>query len=209
MERYKKIAVFILSLPLFFGACVSLKQPRNKIGFYTLEYDPPQIVGLMPLSHVIRMSRFGVAPIYNTNRIIYRDRSFKRDAYAYHKWQANPGDLVTYLLNRDMKASGLFKAVLPRGSRFSSPYILEGQVDEFFESDKDQFWEAVLSISIVFIVGNAPDMSKRVLFQKTYHAREPCKQKNPRALAEAMSRAMAEVSGKIIRDIHAHLKDRQ
>ncbi|MEE9610956.1 MAG: hypothetical protein V3W19_06870, partial [Desulfatiglandales bacterium] len=108
MERYKKIAVFILSLPLFFGACVSLKQPRNKIGFYTLEYDPPQLVGLMPLSHVIRMSRFGVAPIYNTNRIIYRDRSFKRDTYAYHKWQANPGDLVTYLLNRDMKASGLF-----------------------------------------------------------------------------------------------------
>ncbi len=34
------------------------------------------------------------------------------------------------------------------------------------------------------------------------------KQKNPRALAEAMSKAMSEISEKIIMDIYSSLKDR-
>lgn len=207
MKRYKKIPLLFLAL-LLIGSCINLKEPSKKIEYYTFEYDPSQIAGLKPLPFVIRLVRFSVAPTYNSDQIIYRDRSFRREAYVYYKWRANPGDLVTYFLSRDMKQSGLFKAVLPYDSIFPSSFAVEGSVDQFFEWDTEKSWKAVLTISITLMKENEPDISKRVLFQKTYGKREVCKKKNPRALAEAMSRAMAGVSKKIIEDIYNCLKDR-
>ena len=208
MNDYRKILLMSLCLVFFVGACVGLEQPSNKIEFYTLEYQPPQMNGLRPISPVIRIERFGVAPPYNTNRIIYRDKSFRRDAYVYHKWRISPGDLVTYSLGRDMKESGLFKAVLSPDSRIPSSHILEGTVEEFFEWDAEDHWQAILSVSIGFMSENNPDPpQERILFQKTYRSRQPCRRRNPRALAEAMSQAMADVSEQIIKDVYAHLKD--
>ena len=37
-----------------------------------------------PIAMVLRMERFTIAPTYNTNRMIFRDKSFKRNAYVYH-----------------------------------------------------------------------------------------------------------------------------
>lgn len=206
MNRYKKMS--ILLLVLLMGSCLGLKGPNKKIEFYTLEYEPPQVTGLQPLPFVIRLVRFSVAPAYNTNQMIYRDRSFRREAYVYHRWRVNPGDLVTYFLSRDMKQSGLFKAVLPYDSAFPSSFVVEGSVDQFFEWDTKKSWKAVLTASITLMAEDEPDISKRVLFQKTYGKKEVCRQKNPGALAEAMSRAMAGVSEEIIKDVYSHLKNR-
>ncbi len=195
-----KVAIVILGFCLLLCACLSLKQPREKIEFYTLEYDPPTMGGLMPVEAVIKLRPFSVAPTYNSNRIIYRSQSFERDAYVYHRWRTNPGDLVTYFLQRDIQQSGLFKAVLPQQSRSTSSYVLEGSVNEFLEWDEEKTWKAVLSISVTLMKENEPDISKRILFQKTYKATKACQERNPRALAKAMSQAMAEISAALIMD---------
>ncbi|MBW1887574.1 MAG: membrane integrity-associated transporter subunit PqiC [Deltaproteobacteria bacterium] len=206
MKLYRKIFFLFIGLSLLFCACLNLKQPRNKIEFYTLEYHPPQLGDLKPLPFVIRLERFIVAPTYDTNRIIYRDQSFKRDAYAYYKWRANPGDLITHFLNRDIRHSGLFKAVLPFDSRSAASHMLEGTVDEFFEWDTKENWKAVLSISIILMADTEPDISKRIIFQKSYRATSVCQQKHPRALAKSMSQAMEEISGQIIKNIYSYLR---
>ena len=207
MNWNKGTPLLFFSLLLLFGACLDLKQPRNKIEYYTLEYETPKIAGLKPLPIMIRMERFSVAPSYNSNQIIYRDRSFKRDAYSYHRWRANPGDLVAHNLSRDIRRSGLFKAVLPHDSRSVSSHVMEGMVDEFFEWDTEEAWKAILSVSITLMKENEPDVSKRIIFQKGYRAIEVCEQKNPMSLAGAMSRAMSVISMEIIKDIYDHLKE--
>ena len=203
-----KIYLLFLSLPILFGSCVSLKQPVNKIEYYTLEYPPPQLETLNPLPYVIRMDRFTAAPPYNTTQIIYRDQSFKRNAYVYYRWQTNPGAIVTTLLHRDIKNSGLFKAVIDSGSRFSPSYMIEGTVDEFFEWDAQNAWKAILTVSIILTEKDKIDIKNRVLFQKTYRKAEICKQKRPKALAEAMSQALSEISKEMIMDVYNSLKDR-
>lgn len=208
MNYYRKASILFLGFTLLLCACVPSNKPRSKIEFYTLEYDLPKKAALKSLPIVIRIERFSVAPMYNTTRMIYRDSSFKRSAYVLHKWRANPGNLVTYFLSRDIKQSGLFKAVLPHDSGFPSSYVLEGSVDEFFEWDSVKDWKAVLSLAITLMAYDEPDISKRVLFQKAYRVVKPCKQKTPRALAGAMSLAMKEVSGEILEDVYSHLKDR-
>jgi cholesterol transport system auxiliary component len=190
---------------LALSACLDLKQPRNKIEYYTLEYETPVAHHHPPLSQPIRVNQFTVSPIYNTHRIIYREGLYKREAYVYHKWRVNPGNLVTYLLRRDLQQSGLFKAVVSGNSRLQSAYVLEGSVDEFLEWNKKNGWEAFLSLSITLMQENEPDVSKKIRFQKTYFSAKPCRQKTPAALAEAMSLAMSEISAQIMLDIYTSI----
>jgi ABC-type uncharacterized transport system auxiliary subunit len=186
-------------------ACSSLKQPGQKIDYYTLEYEPPQVQGIATLPFVLKVERFSVSPMYNTLQIIYRDRSFRREAYPYERWRAGPGDLVTYYLSRDFKHSDLFRAVAPHESRVEPSLIMEGSVDEFFEWDSDDGWKAVLTVSTVLLSHPEPDPSKRIIFQKTFHAVKPCRKRNVASLSEAMSEAMAEVSAQVIRTTVQHL----
>lgn len=208
MDRKTKILSLSLGVALILCGCLDLKQPRSRIQYYTLEYGTPPMSGLKPIPFVVKVGRFSIAPAYNTNRIIYRDGPFKRDEYLYYKWRSNPADMITYSLSRDMKRSGLFKAVLPYDSLVPFSYTLEGSVDRFFEANLENGWDAVLGLSIILMEENEPDVSKKIVFQKTYSVKKACKQKNPAGLAAAMSRAMEEVSGKIIRDVHLSLKDR-
>ncbi|MCD6295422.1 MAG: hypothetical protein J7M20_11030 [Deltaproteobacteria bacterium] len=82
-------------------------------------------------------------------------------------------------------------------------------MDEFFEWDTPEGWDAVLGVSITLVVLQEPDVSKRILFQKSYRLTKKCKEEHPRGLAETMSLAMREVSEKIIRDVYAVLKNQQ
>jgi len=208
MDRNMKIFLFCLSVLLIIAGCIDLKQPKNKIQHYTLEYSSPSITGLKPLPVTLKIERFSVAPAYNTNRIIYGNQSFKRDEYFYYKWRSNPADLVTYFLSRDIRESGLFRAVLPQGSGFPFSYLLEGSVDELSELDETKSWNAVLSITITLMAANEPDVSKSVLFQKSYSVQKVCKHKNPQGLAQAMSLAMGEISKEVIKDIYLVVNNR-
>ena len=209
MSRTKIILILLMGLTLPLSACLDLKQPRNKIEYYSLEYDPPHMGNHPPVSQVIKVALFSISPIYNTRKIIYRDAAYKRAAYDYHKWQANPAEFVTYFLARDMQQSGLFKAVVTRKSRFPHAYVLEGTVDEFLESDLSDGWQADLSLNVFLVDEQESDVSKKIIFQKSYHISKPCREKNPRALAEAMSAAMSEASAQIIQEVYNHLADRQ
>lgn len=202
MVRYRTIPIILACLTLMLAACLGLKQPHNEISYYTLEYVMPDVAARRTLPYVIRVKPFSVSPIYNSNRIIYRDKSFKRQAYTYYKWRADPGELVAYFLRRDLQNCGLFKAVVPRDSNLPPAYLLEGTVQEFLEADRENAWEAILSISITLIDEKESDVSQKVLFQKSYQSSRSCRERNPRALAEALSLAMSQISGEIIQDAY-------
>ena len=202
MNRFIKYFSFFFGISLFFLGCFGSSPPRDRIRFYTLEYNPPMFQGFKEQPCVIKVQRFSINPIYNTTRIVYEHESSTRDDYVFHRWRANPADMVTQLLERDFRKSGVFKAVLDEDSRFPYTHILEGSVDEFLESDSQKIWQAILTISITLMKEDGLDIVKGILLQKTYNARIDLNKNNPRALSEAMSRAMAEVSEKIIRDIH-------
>jgi cholesterol transport system auxiliary component len=209
MSRVKIILILLMSLTLLLAACFDLKQPRNKLEYYSLEYDPPPMGDHPPVSQPIKVALFSVSPIYNTRKIIYRDAAYKRAAYDYHKWQANPAEFVTYFLARDMQQSGLFKAVVTRTNQFPHAFTLGGNVDEFLESDLSDSWQADLSLNVILVNEQEKDVTKKIIFQKSYHVSKPCRQNNPRALAEAMSAAMSEASAQIIHEVYKHLAARQ
>ena len=208
----RRLTIFILTILLIAsGGCVTLKQPNLKIEHYTLEYDALPLMmnaDLDPVQAALKVERFSIAPVYNTSRIIYRDQEFKRSSYFYHKWKSNPADLVSYFLTRDIRESGLFSAVNVPDSKIPHTHIVEGLIDEFIEWDSKDKWEAVLSMNVTLLDAGTSDISKRVIFQQKFSSRKTCKEKHPKALAEAMSQAMAEVSKNICLTIHKALAEK-
>ncbi|MEJ2586652.1 MAG: ABC-type transport auxiliary lipoprotein family protein [Deltaproteobacteria bacterium] len=195
------LGVFIVLL-----GCSGLREQRRAIQYFTLEYKVPKMSGQKALPAVIKVERFNVAPTYNTQRMIYRDKAFKRDEYYYYKWRSNPGDTIAYLLSRDIGESGLFAAVLSNDSRFPFEFKVEGRVNEFLQKEEKDSWYADLSLTITLLKANDPDVVKRILFQKTYRAQIACPEENPQGLAQAMSEAMKEISQEIVEDVYQAVK---
>ena len=195
----------MLLLPSLMSSCATVRQPSLRVQHYTFEYAPPEVTEHPPLPAILKIERFNAAPSYSTEQMIYRDGSFKRETYTYHRWRAYPGDLVSDFLARDMRHSGLFKAVVQERSTIAATHILEGSLDEFFEWNEEEGWKAVLTVTATLITAKEVDMNKRVLFQKTFRALEPMREKTPRGLAEAMSKAVAAVSEEILQTVYERL----
>jgi ABC-type uncharacterized transport system auxiliary subunit len=104
-----------------------------------------------------------------------------------------------------MKNAGLFAGVVTPDSRIVPDYWIEGSVEEFLEWDRDEQWEARLSINIVLMTEQKTATRNRVLLQKGFSVSRPCAKRTPEALAVAMSQAMAEVSRLIIDEVHRTL----
>ena len=191
------LAVFF---PLFILA--GCGKPPNLVQKYILDYPSPTLARAPEVGEVIKVELFAVAQVYNSPAMIYQPGPFKSDAYTYHRWRVNPGNMVTDYLVRDLRNSRLFKAVLPYGSSGKSRYLLEGGVEEFQETDEPGGWQASLALNITLLDLSRQELPQRVVFQKNYRTTEPLTEKTPQGLAQGMSRAMERLSGEIMADIY-------
>ena len=193
------LALCLICLNLW--ACAGSRQPAPDTRYYTLEYEVPAVSG-QPSPVVISVARFGVAPEFNTAKMIYRDLSFGRQEYAYHQWRSAPQILAADYLRRDLQKSGLFRAVSGPNSSLPATHQVEGMVEEWMEADGDT-WMATAELTITLLDLRAQAAPEQVLFQRTYRESQACAKKNPGSVAEAMSRVMRVLSGRIIADINA------
>lgn len=197
----RSLFLFLLgALLLTLTGCATPRAKAPDVRYYTLEYESPVVTG-QPSQTVIALSRFGVAPEFNTAKIVYRDLSFGRQEYAYHQWRSTPQALVADYLRRDLQQSGLFLAVNRSGSSLAATHQLEGMIEEWMEVDKEDRWLATAGLTITLLDLRARDLHDQVIFQRTYRESEPAAKKNPGSVVEAMSRAMQRLSGRIIADI--------
>ena len=192
--------IALCALALIVAGCGAARTTPPDTRYYTLEYDAPEVSG-QPTKAVVALNRFGVAPEFNTTKLIYRDLSFGRQEYAYHQWRATPQSLVADFLRRDMQASGLFLAVGGPSSSLPATHRMEGIVEEWMEVDGEDRWLASASLTVTLLDLRADTMPGLVLFQRTYRESEPSAKKNPGSVVEAMSRVMRKLSGRIIADV--------
>ena len=204
-----KLVAGLLAILMLLSGCLSLKQAEQPVEYYTLEYDPPESRENSTLPFIIKFEPFSTSPVYDSNKISYKEQKFKRREYAYHKWQAVPGELVTAFLARDFSRTSLFQAVILSEPVPNYSHLLSGQVEEFYQQSEHSPWEAVLSIHITLSSMMPYDIQNPTLFQKRYACRKRCAQETPESFVEAMSRAMKQVSAEVIQDVYAKLSARK
>ncbi len=186
-----------LTLP---AGCFSGRAATPRAAYYTLSYPapPPETVSF---EGALKIDRFSVSQAYNTSAMIYSPEAYRIDAYRYHRWNTNPGDMMTDFLVRDFRSSRLFRAAFSYLQAENARFQIDGAVEEFLESRRGEVWKAVLGLSVTLLDRAGPGGVSNVVFQKQYRAAEGLPFESPEGFARGMSAAMAHVSAQVIRDV--------
>jgi ABC-type uncharacterized transport system auxiliary subunit len=186
--------------------CIKQGRPTAMVERHVFEYALPTFKELRPLNQLLKVERFSVAKAYNSLSIVYRPEPYTLDTYANNRWMANPGDMVSDFLLRDLRGSGLFRAVFSFRDLEDARYVIEGSIEEIVERDEAPGRCAVIALHVTLLDLARPGMESRLVFQKEYRAIKPLPAKTAAGLAQAMSHAMAQLSSAIIKDVHSALQ---
>lgn len=206
MRRETPIVLgMIFACMLVLTGCIGNASAPSTVYYYTIDYDSEAPSAPSRLPVVLRVNRFSASPPFNTQRIVYAEKNLHRNTYTYHHWIAQPGELLSYLLARDLDYCDGFLAVLPADATQPATHDVYGWIEEFIEIDDHNPWQASISVHITLASALDPDASRRILMQKHYRQKAECKAKTPAALAQAMSAAVAFIYKDVVRDIYSHL----
>jgi len=193
--------IYILVIISVLSGCIKPEQPPVTVSKYTLEYES-DIKTYEPSKYSLTIHRFSSSPDYNTKRMIYSEKKYQRQEYAYHMWRSYPADMITYNLTQNMTKSKLFKSVFSDNSVNNGRYEIEGSVDEIYELNNDKGWFGVLTLNITLVDSE----NGQVLLQKQYKESSVMSKRTPSALADAISVNMNNISKKITEDLSLIIK---
>ncbi len=201
----EKLFLMFLFVPLLSGCfCLGGAPPPEEQ--FTLDYPSPRFEGLSSINEEIKVNQFVAAKEFRDATMVYSPSPLKRDAYSSAWWTVSPGDIITDFLLRDLRSSGLFRAVFSFRDDSDTRFSLNGGVDEFLEVDGNEGPKAVLALNVTLLDLSQKDKAKRVVFQKTYRETESMGIKSPQALARGMSIATEKVSRELQKDIYDAIK---
>jgi ABC-type uncharacterized transport system auxiliary subunit len=115
-----------LMLLLGVTGCLGGTRPVPLVRQYVLEYPPPRIEQALAVPAALRVERFSAVRLYAGPEMITRRGAFQMETDREHRWRVSPSDLVTDMLRRDLRQTGLFQAVLTVKDREEPRFILEG-----------------------------------------------------------------------------------
>ncbi len=204
-RRWPDLALAILLLVSITHCSLGAK-PSYIVNQYTLEYPSPTLKEITLINELIKVEQFSVAQTFNTSAMIYKEGPNLRNVDPYHRWRTKPGEMATEYLTRDLRNSGLFRAVISYDDSKETRYLLEGQVDEFLDVSEKDGRKAVLSLNVTFLDLKKRETAEKVIFQRDYKVVEPYAEKTPAGFAQGMSRAMEKISRQIILDLQDAVK---
>ena len=201
-----KIRFGIILLVIGLTGCIGGGAPTPHVRQYILEYPPPSVGKITGTDALLKVERFTVARLHAGPAMLYRQGSFRRDAYREQSWRAAPADMVTDFLQRDLMHAGLFRAVLAARDPEDTRFVLSGWLEEFSEVADGEHRKAVLSATVTLLDLSVREIPGRVVFQKNYRCEATFAQEGDADLAESMSRAMSQFSAQVIADIDQALR---
>jgi ABC-type uncharacterized transport system auxiliary subunit len=196
----------IILLVIGLTGCIGGGAPSPHVRQYVLEYSPPGVADGSAVDAVLKVERFSVARLYAGPSMLYRQGPFRRDSYSEQRWRVAPGDMITDLLLRDLRHTGLFRAVLAARDAEDARFVLTGGLEEFCEIDERRSRKAFLAATVTLLDLSVRESAGRVVFQKNYRCEAPFVRQEDAALAESMSKAMSQFSAQVIADIDSALK---
>jgi ABC-type uncharacterized transport system auxiliary subunit len=200
-----RLVLLAVTATLCLAAC---GKPPNLINRFVLNYPPPVVPRLTQLDTAIKVGTFSVDQSINRPEMVYKVNPYKTGVYQYNRWRTDPAYLATDYLTRDLRDSGLFKAVFSSDNSGKARFHLEGGVVDFQENDAPAPWHAALTLNITLLDTDQENVADKVMFQRNYQTTEVMSARTPQGLAEAMSMAMEQVSKKIINDVYRAIKQR-
>jgi ABC-type uncharacterized transport system auxiliary subunit len=202
-----QIKAGIIFIALFLCAgCLQRTKAPYVADYFTFDYSSPVVSGLTSIDGLIRVERFSVAHAFNGMAMVFKPQAYRFDSYPYSRWRVNPADMTSDLLVRDLRKAALFKGAFSYHNDEPVRFVLNGDIEEFFEYDEGPAGNAIFVINISLLDMKEKEITGKLRFQKTYRFSKTLDQKSPEGFAKGMSANMALFSEQLIKDLNSALK---
>ena len=199
----------LIGLLIVTGCSGILPSASPPLKRFALEYAPPSLSFEArqdtPLDAALKVMRFSAVGMLNGRTMYYRLPGYEFGVYNYYLWIDNPADMIGDFLVRDLRQAGLFRAVFSHRNVEEARFRLEGGLLNFFEDDEKGV--SVTELSITLLDEGSADLSRRIVFQRSYAASKPSG-KSAEQMARALSEGVREISGRLLLDLRGAVGQR-
>jgi ABC-type uncharacterized transport system auxiliary subunit len=133
------------------------------------------------------MRKFNIEPAYQRTNIVYRESAYDFMFYDLDLWASRPEQMVAQVAAEYIEKSGIFQAVESRASGKPELELL-GHIDAIEEIDEGSSQYARLSLRLTL---QKPD-ADAPLWEKRFDERQSVSSREPRLVAEAISKLLGK-----------------
>ena len=193
MKKY----IYFIAILLLIG-CGSIPNTRYYLIDYPVEGEP---TAEPAIDAVLGVAKFKAEPLYENDRIVYRDNPYEGKFYHYHRWVTSPKDMVTDKVIEQLSAGGLFTQVVYFPHTTDIDYLLRGTIKAFEEWDEPETWQAHVKIHFELIRRT----DSVLLWQDTLTQKTTVNNKTPLDVVRAISVSLQSVVDEAAKHIAAEI----
>lgn len=180
---------------------------RDVVSYHSFNYPVPLKDSPAPIPGTLMVYRFLLAPAVDTEFLVVSPSKGQAQSVPYHRWDENPADMITDLIERDLAGEGLFERTVGQFSSVRYRYALEGKILELRGVTGDGKPRAVIEVETALIDFGAPLGAQKRVMERRYRIEVPCKDSSPNEIVDGLNRAVRRVSVRIREDIRSTLAD--
>jgi ABC-type uncharacterized transport system auxiliary subunit len=194
-----------LSVSLFSAGCAVWTS--EAVRYHIIDYPTPkkQIESAIP--DTLMVYRFLLDNSVDTRNLVVTTSDGVEESVTLHRWEFDPSDMVTELVQRDLEASGLFEKTVDQWSSARYRYALEGTIERLEGVVKKGKAMAVVQARVNLIDFDSPGRAKKSVMKQEYTIKVPSGDSKPMSIVRAINLAVRQLSQKIQADIAASLKE--
>jgi len=191
-------AAFALFGALAMGGCGSVHYPAH----YTLNLQPSvQAPAPVHSTGTVAVVELGCPDYLCGDRIVYRSTPAEVGFYEYHRWAANPREMIAHYLADHVRSRSLFASVNDADSRVATDFVLNGTIDRLEEVDEGRSVAAVCALSAQL----RDTRSGAIVWSGTIEERVALAQRDVPGLVNGLTTAVRNSVDRLVADMEVEL----
>ncbi len=194
----KRISVIALLWAVLYGCSGTIPD----IHYYLIDYEVAGSTDRSEPVHrvVLGVSPFDAAPLYQEERLVYRDSPYEGKYYHYHRWVSRPTLMITEKTIEHLRAAKLFTQVVPFPKYSQVDYLLQGTIKALEEWDEGNQWYARVQIAFELV----DPKSKQLSWHTVIEQKVPAQQKTPGEIVKAINIGVQRCLNELEKQLNAH-----
>lgn len=194
--------LLIFAVCLLDGCAVTSKD----IVYHSFKYPSPVKQETLSIPETLMVYQFLLDRSVDTYSLVITESSGNEKFFQLHRWEENPADMMTELVQRDLHSSGLFERTVDQQSNAKYRYALEGNIRTLQGLIKDGKGSAVIVVDVNLTDFEARPGAQKTLLKKTYNIDVPSNGTDPDSIIKSLNIGIKEFSDRLRTDLRALLQ---
>jgi ABC-type uncharacterized transport system auxiliary subunit len=180
---------------------------RDTLIYHAFDYPSPSKIQETnsAIPETLMIYKFQLAPSVESDSLVITGSKGQDELVRLHRWQENPADMVTDLVLRDFRESGLFEKTVDQLSDLRYRYALEGTITNVRGVRNQGKNLALLEFQATLTDFDPPSGGKKNIMTRRYRIEEPSSKSDPEAIVRALNVAVKNLSERLLSDVREAL----